>query len=346
MSLGRCFAGHSLDNKLRLARQYGFQGIELFYEDLVDVAVKIFGDDSKPSQLQAAEYIHQLCADLDVEILCLQPFMHFEGHKDRFKQQSNLLELLFWVDLVHALGTDLIIFPSNFLGKESVSTDFNVIVEDLREAADLGLQSTPVVRFAYEALCWGTAIDTWETSWEVVRGVNRPNFGICLDAFNIAGRLWADPAAVGGLNKGCRRALHRSLHNMIRWLDADKVFLVQMADAERMREPIQPGHEFYNEEQPSRMSWSRNTRLFYGEPHLGGYLPIRKILATIIHAVGYQGWLSFELFSRHLAETDVEVPEQMALRAQDSWIRLSADLHLTTGVLRRKPTIQFASTKL
>lgn len=328
MSLGRCFAGHALHTKLRLARDHGFKGIELFYEDLVDVAVRVFGSDSKPCQLRAARYTRKLCEDLGLTILCLQPFMHFEGHKDRFRQQRNMQELLFWVHLVHALGTDLIIFPSNFLGPDMASTDFNVIVEDMREAADLGLQSQPVVRFAYEALCWGTAVDSWEASWEVVRAVNRPNFGICLDAFNIAGRLWADPLVQGGLRKGCRRALHRSLHNMVRYLAVNKVFLVQLADAERLKSPLDETHAFYNKEQPCRMSWSRNARLFYGESERGAYLPIKKIMTTIVHAVGYRGWISLEVFSRHLAETGRDVPYEMAQRAEDSWKRMAEDLHL------------------
>jgi 4-hydroxyphenylpyruvate dioxygenase len=68
-----------------------------------------------------------------------------------------------------------------------------VIVRDLRELVDLGLCDEPVVHFAYECICWSTHIYTWEKSWAVVGEVDRPSFHVCLDTFDIAGRLWADP---------------------------------------------------------------------------------------------------------------------------------------------------------
>ncbi len=67
------------------------------------------------------------------------------------------------------------------------------MAEDLREVADLGLRQQPAIRFVYESLGWGTRINTWEQCWEVVRRVDRPNFGICLDTFNIACAIYADP---------------------------------------------------------------------------------------------------------------------------------------------------------
>lgn len=38
MSLGHCTAGHSLENKLDAAKSYGYEGVEVCYEDLVAVA--------------------------------------------------------------------------------------------------------------------------------------------------------------------------------------------------------------------------------------------------------------------------------------------------------------------
>ena len=62
-----------------------------------------------------------------------------------------------------------------------------MIVGDLGKLADLSLQQDPQICFVYENLCWSTHIDTWEKVWEVVRRVDRPNFGLCLPTFNIAG---------------------------------------------------------------------------------------------------------------------------------------------------------------
>jgi len=72
MSLGRCYAGHEFTHKLSMAAKYGLEGIELFYEDLVDLA-----GSSSPSDLRlAAASVREMCSNLGLEIICLQPFMH------------------------------------------------------------------------------------------------------------------------------------------------------------------------------------------------------------------------------------------------------------------------------
>ncbi|EAQ83034.1 hypothetical protein CHGG_10852 [Chaetomium globosum CBS 148.51] len=198
MSLGRCYAGHSFVAKLDAAQKYGYQGIELFHEDLADVAKG--GDESmslsgpsQKAQLAAAREIARLCKDRSIEIICLQPFSHYDGLVDRNEHQDRLKQLKFWFNLARQLGTDIIQIPANFLPADKVTGDISLIVSDLREVADMGLAMNPPIRFAYESLCWSTRIDTWELCWEVVQRVDRPNFGMCLDTFNIAGRIYARP---------------------------------------------------------------------------------------------------------------------------------------------------------
>lgn len=328
MSLGRCFAGHALPHKLDMARKYGFEGIELFYEELVDLTTTMPGGNTSSNQLAAARIIRQLCDARGLAIIALQPFMHYEGLVDRELHWRRLEEMQLWVQLVRVLGTDLILLPSSNLPSEQMTEDKGVIVNDMLAVAEVGLQQTPVVRFAFEALCWGTRIDTWEQSWDVVQRVNRPNFGICLDSFNIAGRIYADPAASTGRTANSDEAVIKSMETLISSVDLNKVFLLQVADAERLSQPLDQAHPFYNAEQPSRMSWSRNARLFYGESQYGGYLPVKAILDTIVNGLGFQGWLSFEVFNRRLVDTDKEVPEEMARRASQSWAKMKRDLSL------------------
>ncbi|KAL6871954.1 xylose isomerase-like protein [Trichoderma novae-zelandiae] len=328
VSLGRSSAGHALDHKLDMAKKYGFQAIELFFEDLVDLTKTMPGGNHSSNQLAAAAIVRQLCDDRELAILCLQPFMHYEGLVDRQLHEKRLEDARFWVRLAHVLRTDLVLLPSSFLPPSEVSPDMDVIVQDMVEIAEIGLGASPVIRFAYEALCWGTRVDTWETSWEVVQRVGRPNLGICLDTFNIAGRIFADPSVSSGRTQNCDEAVEASLRGMIASVDPKKLFLVQMADAERLSRPLDSSHPFYHSEQPSRMSWSRNARLFYGEPRHGGYLPIKRILDVIIREIGYQGWLSFEVFNRVLLERDERVPEIMARRAAQSWKLMERDLAL------------------
>ncbi|TQV96937.1 hypothetical protein V2A60_000425 [Cordyceps javanica] len=311
-----------------MAQKYGFKGIELFYEDLQHIATSLPGQSSTANLLTAAGQVRRWCDRRNLEIICLQPFMHFGGLSDREKHKQNLTIIALWTDIAVTLGTDLILFPSSFLSATQLANDLSILIKDFQDAADIGLKRTPAIRFAFEALCWGTQVNTWEDSWKIVSAVNRPNFGICLDTFNIAGHVFAEPAVLGGLSMNADANLEYSMARLMSQIDISKVFLVQLADAERLKKPLDEGHVFYNAEQPSRMSWSRNCRLFYGEDHLGGYLPIKRILQTVVHGLGYRGWMSFEVFHRRLLEGDDAIPEQFAARASRSWAELVRDLSL------------------
>ncbi|KAK4162316.1 xylose isomerase-like protein, partial [Cladorrhinum sp. PSN259] len=335
MSLGRCYAGHSFTTKLDMAHKYGYQGLELFHEDLADVAEQLPGEAPSPSgpsqaaQLQAARHILAMCRVRSIEIVCLQPFSQYDGLLDREEHDRRLQQLEFWIELAHELETDIIQIPANFLPAEQVTEDLDLIISDLREVADMGLAANPPIRFVYEALCWSTRVDTWERCWEVVTKVDRPNFGACLDTFNIAGRVYADPAVASGRTPFAEEAVRKSIARMIETVDAAKVFYVQVVDAERLKKPLVVGHPYYNAEQPARMSWSRNCRLFYGEKDRGAYLPVKEIAWAFFHGIGFEGWVSLELFNRRMGEEGAEVPEELARRGAVSWAKLVKDLKLT-----------------
>ncbi|KAL5120389.1 hypothetical protein ACEQ8H_001679 [Pleosporales sp. CAS-2024a] len=333
MSLGRCYAGHDLPHKLSMAAKHGLEGIELFYEDLVGHAG---GSSDRSHLLAAAGSIQELCASLGLEIINLQPFMHYEGLLDRKRHDERIQEMKLWMELAHALGTDIIQIPSSFLSRHHVSGDMELIISDLRTVADLGLQQTPVIRFAYESLCWGTYVDTWELCWHVVQQVDRTNFGICLDSFNILGRIYADPTHKSGCLPNADVDVRNSIRRLVDRIGPhkEKIFFIQIVDAERLEQPLLPGHPFYNSEQPARMSWSRNCRLFYGESKLGAYLPVKDVTSAIINEIGYQGWVSMELFNRVMERTDAGVVEELAARAATSWVKLSHDLGLESELAR------------
>ena len=140
MSLGRYYAGHSLEHKLDMAKKYALVGIELFYEDLRDVASSMPGGCTDRNQIRAAAQIRKWCDVRGLEIICLQPLMHYEGLLDRKQHSKHLTTLELWTDLAHELGTDLIVFPSSFLKAELLTDDVSVIVSDFAEAADVGLR--------------------------------------------------------------------------------------------------------------------------------------------------------------------------------------------------------------
>lgn len=324
MSLGRCYAGHSLSHKLSMAAKYGLQGIELFFEDLADIAGSTHDG---PALISAAKHVRTLCESLNLEIIGLQPFLHYDGLIDRQLHAQRVEEMNIWIEIAKTLGTDIIQIPANFLPADQVSADIDLIVSDLVEVAELGLQQNPPIRFAYESLCWSTRVNTWEKCWDVVQRVDRPNFGICLDTFNILGRIYADPASPTGKRSTADEDVAASIQSMIQCLTPhkDKIFFIQVVDAERLAAPLVPGQPFYKAEQPARMSWSRNCRLFYGEQDQGAYLPVKDVLEAIFFGVGWEGWVSAELFNRAMERTDDDVVEELAGRAGAAWRRMVED---------------------
>jgi 4-hydroxyphenylpyruvate dioxygenase len=76
------------------------------------------------------------------------------------------------------------------------------------------------------------------------------------------------------------------------------------------------------------MSWSRNCRLFYGETGHGAYLPVLEVASAIFKDLGFEGWVSLELFNRLMSDPGSWVPETLALRGAISWQKLVNDLNL------------------
>ncbi|KAI4728914.1 xylose isomerase-like protein [Aureobasidium sp. EXF-10728] len=324
MSLGRAWV-HEFEGKMKAASKSGFQGMEIFYEDLEYVAKSLApqaDQDATPSPSQliaAAKKVKSICDENNLRIIGLQPFLFYEGLKDR-QQHNRLIEKLHvWFDIVDILDTDTIQIPANFLPKDQITGDMDTIVADMVKVAQLGANRKRPIRFAYENLCWSTYIDTWEAAWEVVQRVNLPNFGMCLDTFNIAGRIWADPAASTGMVEDAEAALEASLARLVKTVDVAKVFYIQVVDAERCDPPLDGKHPFHAEGQPSRMSWSRNARCFIYETDRNAYLPVERVARAIIEGLGYQGYVSMELFSRTLSEAGPEVPQSHAQRGMEAW---------------------------
>lgn len=322
VSLGRAVF-HDIEEKIKQASKHKFEGIEIFYEDLEAHAKHLSGRSGPPTlnELAAAgDHVRRLCESHDLIILSLQPFSFYEGLLDREAHRRRVDELTrTWFPLVKALGVDTIQIPANFLPADQLTDDLDIIVGDLVEVADLGLTQEPEVRFVYENLCWSTHIDTWEKAWAVVRRVDRRNFGLCLDTFNIAGRIWADPSIPNGKRVGADEELSASMKRLVETVDVSKVFYIQVVDAELMDPPLTRDHAWWNSEQPPRLTWSRNARTFLYEHDRGAYLPVERVAETLISGLGYNGFVSLELFSRTLAETAAGVPEQHAIRGIRSW---------------------------
>lgn len=333
---------HGLETKLLAASRHGILAIELFFDDLEALA----GapplephEDRVVALLDAARTTRHLCRSLGITVLNLQPFRFFEGLLDR-EETKRLLdrELPLWLDILHVLESDTLLVASNFLGPDPhtgstrTSGDANLITSDLRDLASVAARASPPVRVAYEAIAWGNHVWLWEQAWDIVRAVNRPNMGLALDTFNIACAAYADPAMPGGFLCGrhdiALASLGASLDRLAKDVDLRRVFVVQIADGERLTEPLLPGHAFHVPSQPNRMSWSRNARLFPCEGDRGGYLPILDIVACFVD-LGWKGPMPFEIFSRSLSDPDPQTVEDHAQRAARSWAAMTIALEST-----------------
>jgi 4-hydroxyphenylpyruvate dioxygenase len=121
------------------------------------------------------------------------------------------------------------------------------------------------LKIAYEALAWGTAVSTWDRSWEAVRRADDASLGLCLDSFHVLSR-GSDPtgfAAVPG----------------------EKVFFLQLADAPELHMDV--------------LQWSRHHRLFPGQ----GAFDLTGFVGAVL-AAGYRGPLSLEVFNDVYRQAD------------------------------------------
>ena len=332
-SLGRAWL-HDFDYKMEQAGKAGFKGIEIFYEDIEYLARKLAAvtdasvTPTTEQLLAAARHAAQVCQKQGLEVIGLQPFLFYDGLKDREQHDRLIEKMKVWFQMAKLLNTTIIQIPANFLPAEQLTDDFDVIASDLRELADMGAKEEPVINFAYENLCWSTHVDTWEKLWDVVKRVDRPNFGACLDTFNIAGRVWADPTSPTGKTPNADADLKASLERMVAEVDMAKVFYIQVVDAERLDSPLVKGHPFFVEGNPARMNWSRNARLFMYEDDRGAYLPVEEVAKVLIHDMGFKGYVSMELFSRTMSEEGQHVPDEHAQRGIAAWKKLVERLSL------------------
>ncbi len=230
----------ALDEKLRAIAAAGFDAVEIFENDLLSFS-------GSPRD------VGQMCRDLGLSICAFQPFRDFEGMPEP-QRARNFARAERKFDLMQELQTGLMLICSNISpaslgGIDRAATDFRELGE---RAAARGL------RVGYEALAWGLHVNDYRDAWEIVRRADHKSIGIILDSFH---------------------ALAPSFPTMpIQSIPADKIFLVQLADAPKLGLDV--------------LSWSRHFRCFPGQ----GDLPVAQFVEAVL-ATGYAGPLSLEIFN-------------------------------------------------
>ncbi|MBC9715433.1 sugar phosphate isomerase/epimerase and 4-hydroxyphenylpyruvate domain-containing protein [Streptomyces sp. TRM66268-LWL] len=186
-----------LTEKLTAAARAGFDGVEIFENDLVAAP-------------QSPEEIRARTADLGLTIDLYQPLRDIEGVPDERRFARNLRRAEHKFRLMRRLGADTVLVCS------SVAPD--TAVDDALAAAQLHrlaqLAEEHGIRIAYEALAWGRHVDTYDHAWRIVEAAGHPALGVCLDSFHILAR-GSDP-------KG------------IEEIPGEKIFFLQLADAPQL----------------------------------------------------------------------------------------------------------------
>jgi 4-hydroxyphenylpyruvate dioxygenase len=191
-----CISG-TLDDKLTAAAAAGFDGIELFENDLVV-------SPWPPSEVRTR------CADLGLSIDLYQPFRDFEAvGPEQLRRNLDRAERKF--DVMASLGTDTVLVCSS-VSPDSVDDD-ELAASQLAALADRAAQRG--MRIAYEALAWGRHVSTWDHSWRIVQRADHPALGLCLDSFHVLSRE-VSPDGIAGITPG-------------------KIFFLQLADAPHLR---------------------------------------------------------------------------------------------------------------
>jgi 4-hydroxyphenylpyruvate dioxygenase len=187
-----CLSG-GLDDKLDAAAAAGFDGVEIFENDLVACA-------SSPAEIRR----HAEGLGLTMELY--QPFRDFEAvPPDRLAH--NLRRARRKLELACLLGAPMLLVCSSV--SELAVDDDSLASEQLHQLATLAAEHG--VRVAYEALSWGRHVNDYEHAWRIVEAAGHPALGVCLDSFHILSR-GTDLDAIGSIS-------------------ADKLFFLQLSDA-------------------------------------------------------------------------------------------------------------------
>ncbi|UQX89740.1 sugar phosphate isomerase/epimerase and 4-hydroxyphenylpyruvate domain-containing protein [Jatrophihabitans telluris] len=160
----------TLEEKLSAIAAAGFDGVEIFDNDLI------------ASPLRAAD-VRRRCADLGLTIELFQPIRDVEGvDPERFPAVLRRLRRKF--EIMNALGTGTALVCSN--ATPDAIADPDLSAEQLHAAAELAAEHGCTL--AFEALAWGTHIDRVSLAWDVVERADHCDVGLCVDTFHMLAR--------------------------------------------------------------------------------------------------------------------------------------------------------------
>jgi len=186
----------TLIEKLEAAAAIGFDGVEIFENDLLTF-------DGTPAE------VRNVADSLGLTITMFQPFRDFEGMPEP-QRSRNIDRAERKFDVMQALGTDLLLVCTSVQASSStdpdrVRQDFTVLAE---RAGARGL------RIGLEGLAWSAHINRWHQVWRYVREIDHPSLGLIIDSFHTL-------------------SLNDDFSGLAE-LPAEKLFFIQLADAPKL----------------------------------------------------------------------------------------------------------------
>ena len=186
----------SLEGKIRAVADAGFDGVEIFENDLL-------GFPGSPRE------VGRMIRDVGMQCTLFQPFRDLEGMPPEQRARAfERMERKF--DVMSELQTDLILLCSNC--SPLAIGDRTRLVDDLSELGERAAKRK--MRVGYEALAWGRYTFDHRDAWTLIRDVDHPSIGLILDSFHSLARE-VPSASIGDIR-------------------LDKLFFVQIADAPKL----------------------------------------------------------------------------------------------------------------
>jgi sugar phosphate isomerase/epimerase len=182
------------------------------------------------------------------------------------------------LEMCSALGAKVLLVCSSTSVHATCQADD--LARDLRKLAMLAIPMG--IKVAFEALSWGRSVNEFPQAWDIVCRADMPNLGLGFDSFH----MFATQTPLDELDM----------------LEPDKIFLVQLADF--MWTEIKSVEE--------RITTARHFRVFPGE---GVHSAALAALVTKLHALGYRGDYSFEVFNDDYQQIPLPTVAQRAWRS-------------------------------
>lgn len=185
-----------LEKKIEAAAKAGFDGIEVFREDLVDF-------DGKPAD------VARLAKAAGIEILSLQSLRDFEAGP-REERDWALRRATRFLELAAEIGAPLLVVCAN--------TRADTLADDARAADDLIALADKAhglgLRIGYEALSTSRVVRSYTDAWRIVKRADHPDLGLIVGSVHTL-VMQQDFAALAEV-------------------PPERLFMVHMADAPRM----------------------------------------------------------------------------------------------------------------